>query len=136
MKKNIASLVLAIIGAIFGLIGGILWAACADTAADLLDDGGSTIYLACYIVFGIGGAVLSLVGGIQSYNRKKGGLVCSVLGLLFQVAVLIASCVHVGGFSFLLELCTIVAIILLLVQVIMAARKPQQNEPKNEPNRQ
>lgn len=128
MKKNTASLVLAIIGAVFGLIGGILWAACADAAAELLDDGGSIIYMVCYIVFGIGGAVLSLVGGIQSYNHKKGGLVCSVLGFLFQIAVLIASCVHVGGFSFLLELCTLVAIILLLVQVIMAARKPQINQ--------
>lgn len=28
MKKNTASLVLAIIGAILGLIGGIMWAAC------------------------------------------------------------------------------------------------------------
>lgn len=137
MKKNVAALVLAIFGAVFGLIGGILWSACANFVSELQQatDGGNsgTIYLVCFIVLGIGGAVLALVGGIQAYNYKKGALVLTLIGLLFEVGCLIASCVSISGFSFVLSLCTIVSIILLIVAVVFAAKKPteQQTEQNN-----
>lgn len=122
MKKNTAALVLAIIGAIFGLIGGIVWTACADTCADIVKS--STLYTVAFAVLGIGGAVLSLIGGIQAFGFKGGALALSVIGFICQIANLIVQCVFLEGFSFVLSLCTIVAIILLLLATIFAARKP------------
>lgn len=121
MKKNTAALVLAIIGTVFGIIGAIMWAACADTCADIV--GSSTGYTVGFIVLGLGGAVFSLIGGIQAYNLKKSGLALSVVGLLMQFGNIILQCVFLGGFSFVLSLWTIVAIILLLVATILAGRK-------------
>lgn len=131
MKKNTAALVLAIIGAVFGLIGGILWTACADLVGSVESaatgsNGNSAVYLACFIILGIGGAVLALVGGIQAFGYRKGGFVLTLIGLLFQVGQLIAACVAVEGFSFLLNLCTLVSIILLVVAVIFAHKKPTE----------
>ena len=114
------------IGAIFGLIGGILWTACADAVNTIA--GNSTLYLILFIVLGIGGAVLALVGGIQALHFKKGGLALTLVGLLFQIGLIIAACVYVGGFSFLLTLPTLVAVILLLVGTILAAKKPPVQE--------
>ena len=76
-----------------------------------------------YIILGIGGAVLALVGGIRAFGYKKGGFVLVLLGLLFQIGMLITACVAVEGFSFLLNLCTIVAIILLVIATVFAHRK-------------
>ena len=132
MKKNVAALVLAIIGAVFGLIGGILWSACAEAVSEVSGDSTSIIYLVCFIVLGIGGAVLALVGGIQAFNYKKGAFALTLVGLLFQVGCLVAACVAVSGFSFLLNLCTIVSIILLIVAVIFAHRKQPYTEQTNE----
>lgn len=131
--KNTGAFVCGLIGAIFGLIGGILWTACADVLNTAVSaaggDGGSmTVYLVCFIILGIGGAVLALIGGIQAFHFKKGGFLCTLLGLLFQVGHLIANCVGVGGFSFLLNICTIVSIILLLVATILACKKPVVQE--------
>lgn len=127
--KNTAAFVLALIGSIFGLIGGILWTACADALnsveSAVAGTGSTTVYLVFFIILGIGGAVLSLVGGIQAFGFKKGRLALIVAGLLFQVGMLITACVAVGGFSFLLNLCTIVAIILLVIAVIFARRKAE-----------
>lgn len=124
-QKNTAAFVLALLGAIFGLIGGILWAACADAINSVADDGSTTVYLVFFIILGIGGAVVSLVGGIQAFGFKKGAFVLTLIGLLLQVGMLICACVAVGGFSFLLNLCTIVSIILLIIAVVFARRKPQ-----------
>lgn len=135
MKKNTAGFVLALIGAIFGLIGGILWTACADAVNGVSSSVGgsgneSTIYMVCFIILGIGGAVISLIGGIQAFGYKKGGLVLTIVGLLFQIGMLIASCVYVGGFSFLLNVCTIIALILLAVALIFIVKnKPVAAEP-------
>lgn len=124
--KNTGSFVCSLIGAIFGLIGGILWTACADAVNTIA--GNSTLYLILFIVLGIGGAVLALVGGIQALHFKKGGLALTLFGLLFQIGLVIAACVYVGGFSFLLTLPTLVAVILLLVGTILAAKKPPVQE--------
>lgn len=123
MEKNTAALVFAIIGSIFGIIGAIMWAACADTCADIV--GSSTGYTIGFIVLGLGGAVISLIGGIQAFHFKKAGVPLSVIGLLMQIGNLILQCVFAGGFSFVLSLWTIVAIVLLLVETILAGRKQQ-----------
>lgn len=121
MKKNIAALVLAILGAIAGVVGGIMWAACADACADVV--GSSVGYTVGFILLGIGGAVLSLVGGIQAFTYKKGRVVLSVFGLLFEVGALILQCVFIEGFEFVLSMWTMFAIILLFIETILAARK-------------
>ncbi|MDE7158157.1 MAG: hypothetical protein K2N74_01135 [Clostridiales bacterium] len=126
MKKNTAALVLAILGSIAGLIGGIMWATCADTCANIV--GSSTIYTICFIVLGIGGAVLSLIGGIQAFRFKSGRLGLSVVGLLCQIANLVLECVFIKGFSFILSIWTLLAVILLLVATFLAAKEPPEEE--------
>lgn len=123
MKKNTAAFVLALIGAIFGLIGGIVWAALADFTNAV--GGTATVYLVCFIVLGIGGAIIALIGGILAFGYKKGGFGATLFGFLMQVGMLVAACVAVKGFSFLMNLCTLVAIILLLIAVILAHKQPK-----------
>ena len=120
--KNTACFVCALIAAIFGLIGGILWSACASACAEMGADDG-TLYLIGFIILGIGGSVVALIGGIQAYGFKKAGFPLVLVGLLLQVGQLILACVAVEGFSFVLNLCTIVSIILLIVAVVFARRK-------------
>ena len=130
MKKNTAALVFAILGAIFGLIGGILWAACAQTCAGVSsavggESGTPVGYMIGFICLGIGGALFMLIGGIQAFTYKKAGTALSILGFLLQIGCLVLQCVFVGGFSFTLSLCTIVSVLMGLMQAIFAARKPQ-----------
>lgn len=120
MKKNTVSLVLAIIGAIFGIVGAIMWTACADTCANIV--GSSTLYTVGFLVLGLGGAVISLIGGVQAFGFKRGKVALSVVGLLMQVGNLVLQCVFAEGFSFVLSLWTILAIILLLVATIFARK--------------
>ena len=47
----------------------------------------------------------------------------TVLGFAAEVGHIILTCVAVGGFSFLLNMPTIVAVILLLIAVILVAIK-------------
>lgn len=128
MKKNTGALVCAIIGAIFAIIGAILWATCADALGSVSsavggDRGNTTIYLVLFLVLGVGGAVVSLIGGIQAKDYKRPGFVLSLVGLLMQIGNLITECVSVEGFSFLLSACTIIAVILLLVATVFSAKK-------------
>lgn len=116
-KKNIAAFVCALLGAICGLVGGIIWAACADTCADIV--GSSAGYIAGFVILGIGGAVLGLIGGIQALGFKKGRVVLSVLGLALEVGQLILACVFAEGFSFILNLWTLLSIVLLFVTVLL-----------------
>lgn len=131
MKKNTAPFVCGLIGAIFGLIGGILWSACASVATNVEQavTGGasSAVYLACFIIFGIGGSVITLVGAIMAFGWKKSGFPLLLVGTLFQLATIIAACVAVHGFSFVLNICTIVALILLVVATILAIVKKNPN---------
>lgn len=119
-KKNTASLVLAIIGSVFGIIGAVMWSACADACADIV--GSSSGYTAGFIILGLGGAIVSLIGGIQAFGFKRGRFLLSVIGLLMQIGNLILQCVFAEGFSFALSLCTILSIILLLVATIFAKK--------------
>lgn len=120
-QKNVAAFVLALIGSIFGFIGGILWAACAGTVAEVIGDGGAIGYTIGFVVLGVGGAIIGLVGGIQALGFKKGRLVLTAAGLVAEIGHIILSCVAVEGFSFLLNITSIVSVILLLVAVILVA---------------
>lgn len=129
MKKNTAALAFAILCGIFGLIGGIMWAACAKTCAGFASATGvnGTMpigYMIGFIALGIGGALLSLIGGIRAYSFQGGGTALSVLGFLMQAGCLALECFFVEGFSFTLSLCTLVAVLMGLLQSCFAARKP------------
>lgn len=127
MKKNTGALVCSIIGAVFGILGGILWATCADAVGSINgavggDNTTQTIYMVVFLVLGIGGGVIALLGGIRGYGGKSKATVLCVLGTLMQVGNLIAQCISVEGFSFLLSLSTLVAIVLLVVASILCAK--------------
>ncbi len=124
MKKNIAALVLAILGTIFGVIGAIIWAACADSCASIV--GTSVGYTIGFVILGIGGGVLSLIGGIQAYTWKSARTGLSILGLILQVGALILQCVFVEGFVFVLSLWTLLSILMCLLATIFAARTPKE----------
>ena len=64
-KKNIAPLICGIIGTVFGLVGGFLWVACSDCAYYGLPL--DTIWLLLFILFGLGGPVLGLIGSILAF---------------------------------------------------------------------
>ena len=81
-----------------------------------------TVYMIVFLVLGIGGGVISLLGGIRGYGRQSKATFLSVLGLLMQIGNLIAQCISVGGFSFLLSLSTLVAIVLLLIATVLCAK--------------
>lgn len=123
-KKNVAAFVLALVGAICGLIGGILWSACAEACADIVGSSGG--YIAGFVILGIGGAVLALIGGIQALGYKKGRLLLTVLGLVFEVGHIILACVFVEGFSFVLNVWTLLSILLLVISVIMIVMKKNE----------
>lgn len=127
MKKNTGALVVSIIAAIFAIIGGILWSTCADAAGSLgsaagADTTNATVYLIVFLVLGIGGGVVGLLGGIRAHAGKSKGVLLCVLGLLTQIGNLIAECVSVGGFSFFLSMSTILAVVFFLVAAILAAK--------------
>lgn len=121
MKKNIAALVFAILGAVFGVIGALMWSACADTCAGI--DASANGYTAGFIILGIGGSVLSLIGGIRAYGFNSGRLALSVIGLLMQIGNLILECVFLGGFSFIMSVWTLLALLMLLLGTCFAAKK-------------
>ncbi len=132
-KKNVAPLVLGIIGMIFAFVGAIIWAVIAGAAKDCSAAAGfnnaeATLYLVIFILFGFGGGVLSLVGSIQAYTFKRGPAIgLSFAGLALQIGCLIAQCVCISTFSFLLSFWTLIAVILLLVEAILSIRKAPQN---------
>lgn len=129
MKKNTAALVFGILGGIFGLIGAIMWAACAKTCADVSGGlgGGTSIplgYMLGFIGLGGGGAVMGLIGGIQAYGFKGTGLGLSVFALLLEIGDLVLEYVFLGAFSITLFLATIVSILMFFLATCFAARKP------------
>lgn len=121
MKKNVTSLVMSIIGAVFALIGTVMWAACSELVSDL--GGNSTGYTVGFVLLGLGGGVLSLIGGIQAYSLKKSGKALSVIGLLLQIGNLILQCMFIEKFSFSSSLWTILAIIMFAIGTLIALMK-------------
>lgn len=127
MKKNTGALVCSIIGAIFAILGGILWASCADAVGAIGSAAGGdstlpTVYMVVFLILGIGGGAIALLGGIRAYGGKSKATFLCVLGFLTQIGNLIAQCVCVSGFSFLLSLSTLLAIVLLLIASILSAK--------------
>lgn len=121
MKKNIAALVFAILGAVFGIIGAFMAATCADTCAGFMEKS-STFYTIAFFVLGIGGAVLSLIGGIKAFSFN-GGFGLSLFGLLMQIATFVLQCVLVEDFILMLSLWTLLSIVMLLLATVFAKRK-------------
>lgn len=139
MEKNKAGLVLAIIAAIFGIIGGLMWTACSAAADSLMDllkgvnipvdefQTKTKILLALSIIFGIGGSVVTLVGGIQGNTFKKGSFICAAVGCACQLGLVIAIFAilgeYLGGLAIVLCLDTVVALILAAVQTLVTGLK-------------
>lgn len=124
-KKNIAPLICGIIGTVFGLVGGFLWVACSDCAYYGLPL--DTIWLLLFILFGLGGPVLGLIGSILAFGYKRAGGALLLIALLFcigHIAATVAFMAELGlGFSFWLEIFTIFALILYLVATCFGFRK-------------
>ena len=136
-KKNTVALVFGIIGAICAFLGGLFWASCVDLincseAASETD--GMWLYSVFFVVLGIGGAVIALIGSIQAYNYGRGRFVLSFIGLLFEagcLAVQIVLLMTLGEKGhFLLMSLTIVALILLLAETIFSAGKNPNKQHK------
>jgi hypothetical protein len=132
MKKNTAAFVCGLIGAIFGLLGGILCSACTGLLAALEEganavsgaSGNTTLpYLIVFIVLGIGGSVIALVGAIQALGYKKAAFPLCLVGLLLQVGTLICGFVGYGVAELYVGIGTIVAVVLLIVATVFSRRK-------------
>lgn len=136
-KKNTIALVFGILGAVLAFLGGLLWASCADmiNCSDALPEmDGVWLYTMFFVVLGIGGSVISLIGGIQAYNYGRGRFVLSFIGLLFQLGCLAVQIVLLmsieGKVSFFSLSFTIVALILLFAETIFSAAKNPNKKPK------
>ena len=134
--KNVGALVCGIIGSVFALIGAIIWTAAFGTAADCLSSIGfdstkAAVYCAVFAILGIGGGVVSLVGSVQAFKFKQpAGIVMSIVGLLCQVGAFIAQCVVAGGHFgaiIILSIWTIIGLVLLVVETILAGKKAPKN---------
>lgn len=127
MIKNTGALVCSIIGAIFAVIGGIVWASCADVIGSIGnavsgDSTGPTIYMIVFLVLGIGGGAIALIGGIRGYGGNSMATFLCALGTLMQVGNLIAQYIAMQSFSFMLSLSTLLAVVFLLVATILCAK--------------
>ena len=134
MKKNAGALVLAIIGSVIAAIGAIVWAACAETVPSLttgeIEPGVTSPYALGFLGLGLGGAVFSIIGGVQALTFKKGRIVLSFIGLALQVGNIILQCVLVGGFYVILSIWTLIAVVLLLIAAILSCKsgKPDKTD--------
>ena len=130
--RNVGALVCAIIGAVFGILGGILWLACASAFTDASNalDGAISTPIEPYLVavFGLVGSILTIVGGAQAFGYKKRmvAIVLSFLGFIFQLVSLVVVFVWLRG-SFtagiLAGIWTIFALILSLVAACLSLKK-------------
>ena len=118
-KRNAGALVCGLIGAIFALFGGLMWSACAESCAGFGMEVG-VYYMAGFLGLGVGGAVLGLIGAILAFGYKKGGRALLIIGLLCQIGLLVVACIFYQGFSFIMNVSTIIAIILFLIAAILA----------------
>ena len=121
MKKNVAAFVLALIGAITGFIGGILWTAFADACVSISGEG--ALWMVGFIVLGLGGSLIGLIGAIQAFGFKKGGLPLIALALVLQIGQLILACVAAESFAFVLNFWTLIAIVLFAIALFFARTK-------------
>lgn len=140
-KKNIAPLICGIIGTVFGLVGGFLWVACADCihgldAALSGDTGGNMVWTVLFILFGLVGPVLGLIGAILAFGYKRAGGALLLVALLFCIGHIVVTVIYTGaGFftNFVMETCTIFALILYLVATCFGFRKAPAAQPQGIP---
>lgn len=140
-KKNIAPLICGIIGTVFGLVGGFLWVACADCihgldAALSGDTGGNMVWTVLFILFGLVGPVLGLIGAILAFGYKCAGGALLLVALLFCIGHIVVTVIYTGaGFftNFVMETCTIFALILYLVATCFGFRKAPAAQPQGIP---
>ena len=140
-KKNIAPLICGIIGTVFGLVGGFLWVACADCihgldAALSGDTGGNMVWTVLFILFGLVGPVLGLIGAILAFGYKRAGGALLLVALLFCIGHIVVTVIYTGaGFftNFVMEACTIFALILYLVATCFGFRKAPAAQPQGIP---
>ena len=81
-KRSIPGGVLGIIGVVFAFIGGLMLVACASIVDDL---GGGASYKILSIIFGIGGAIVGLVGCIFSFKKAIIGGALQLVALVFLI---------------------------------------------------
>ena len=121
-KKNVAPLVCGILGTIAGLIGGLLWVACADCLNDI-SMGQNTMWLALFIVFGLVGPVLGLIGGILAFGFKKAGGVLLLFATLFAIGHIVTTVYAMEGmFVATGEIATIIALLMFFIAMCCGFR--------------
>lgn len=122
-RRNVPALVLGIVGASFAAFGAVVWLILAAFA-----EAGAEVYLAVFLLFGLGGAAVSVVGCVQAFRYGAGRLLLSLIGLWCEIGCLFAQiwmCVREGP-PLILSGCTVIAVVLLLVEsVFSAAKKPR-----------
>lgn len=129
LGHNTAALVLGIFGILLAIVGAFLSIFLSNLARDVSALGGAApwktkLYLGLFIALGIGGALFALIGSIQAYRYRGGRVAWSVLGFLMEVGCLVAQCVGIGGFSFLLSSCTVLGVLFLFIETCLSGREP------------
>lgn len=124
----LVSLILACVGALFAIISGILWAsAMGDLEAllgGLLDQTMYGLFLSLLIIFGIGGGLAAVAGGLCAFFRvpakvKWLGAVLITVGGLFAVGGLVVQCVLVEGFYANYSVWALLSVPLALVAAVI-----------------
>ena len=98
-RKNGPALAAAIIAVPVGLAGGIYWVAFSNVHHTQ-----SAVYILCFIVLGMVGPLIGLVGGMLGFGWHRSGGVLLSVAALFAVALVPLSCVYAGEFRVVGEL--------------------------------
>lgn len=127
-NKNIVALILGLAGAIAGIVGGFIWAGFAKTCANATEN--VSAYTAGFTILGIGGAVVALLGAINSYSYKRSGFILSLIALGMEVGQFALACACIKQFDILVNFFTVICIILLTLTAFFAFRKQPEDEVK------
>ena len=130
--RNVGALVCAIIGAVFGILAGILWFACGAAFSDVDNTlggvGATQIEPYLVAIFGIVGSVLTIIGGAQAHAYKKRivAIVLSWAGCALQLVALIVIFAWLRGSfaaAIMVGIWNIIAFILSLVAACLSLKK-------------
>lgn len=132
-KRNIGALVCAIIGAVFGMLAGVIWMSCFLSAGSLVSQAGfdgskGTLYGVVLGLLGIGGGVFTLIGGVQAfrYQKRTVAIALSFVGAAFQLGALIATIIIFGSAfiaTIAISIETIISLILCIVAACLSLKK-------------
>ena len=135
--KNTAALIFAIIGAVLGIFLGLIWSSSALFASNFDGSGlptdGNPLWGFLFLLFGIGGGILTLLGGIQAFGCKNRTLavVLSFIGFGLQFLCFVSQIAMFGASATLwiyAWLWTIFPVALSLTAACLSLKKPLQNE--------